>query len=88
MIAKTRSIPYWITSVFSSTVTDLVLIYESVTYESLRTNELNWTLKVKVKVTLRLAIYRQSVRLGAKPYETLMTIHFVFNWALAVIVLM
>jgi hypothetical protein len=30
-IAKTRSIPYWTTSVFSSTVTDLVLIYESVT---------------------------------------------------------
>jgi hypothetical protein len=28
---KTRSIPYWTTSVFSSTVTDLVLIYESVT---------------------------------------------------------
>jgi hypothetical protein len=28
---KTRSIPYWTTSVFSSAVTDLVLIYESVT---------------------------------------------------------
>jgi hypothetical protein len=28
--SKTRSIPYWTTSVFSSTVTDLVLIYESV----------------------------------------------------------
>jgi hypothetical protein len=27
----TRSIPYWITSVFFSTVTDFVLIYESVT---------------------------------------------------------
>jgi hypothetical protein len=26
--------------------------------------------KVKVKVTLRLAIYRQSVRLGMKPLET------------------
>jgi hypothetical protein len=26
-----RSIPYWTTSVFSSPVTDLVLIYESVT---------------------------------------------------------
>jgi hypothetical protein len=31
MTAKTLSIPYWTTSVFSSTVTDLVLIYESVT---------------------------------------------------------
>jgi hypothetical protein len=30
-LSTTRSIPYWITSVFSSTVTDLVLIYESVT---------------------------------------------------------
>jgi hypothetical protein len=28
--SKTRSIPYWTTSVFSSTVTGLVLIYESV----------------------------------------------------------
>jgi hypothetical protein len=28
--SKTRSIPYWTVSVFSSTVTDLVLIYESV----------------------------------------------------------
>jgi hypothetical protein len=27
----TRSTPYWTTSVFSYTVTDLVLIYESVT---------------------------------------------------------
>jgi hypothetical protein len=26
--------------------------------------------KVKVKVTLRLAVYRQSVRLGVKPLET------------------
>jgi hypothetical protein len=31
--------PYWTTSVFSSTVTDLILRYESVTYESLRTND-------------------------------------------------
>jgi hypothetical protein len=30
-LPKTRSIPHWTTSVFSSTVTDLVLIYESVT---------------------------------------------------------
>jgi hypothetical protein len=26
--------------------------------------------KIKVKVTLRLAVYRQSVRLGVKPLET------------------
>jgi hypothetical protein len=30
-MTKTRSIPYWATSVFSSAVTDLVLIYKSVT---------------------------------------------------------
>jgi hypothetical protein len=30
-LSKTRSIPYWTTSVFSFAVTDLVLIYESVT---------------------------------------------------------
>jgi hypothetical protein len=33
-MTKTRSIPYWTTSVFSSTVTDSVLIYESVTSSS------------------------------------------------------
>jgi hypothetical protein len=30
-LSKNRSIPYWTTSVFSSAVTDLVMIYESVT---------------------------------------------------------
>jgi hypothetical protein len=30
-LSKTRSIPYWTTTVFSSTVTDLVLIYKLVT---------------------------------------------------------
>jgi hypothetical protein len=30
-VSKTRPIPHWTTSVFSSTVTDLVLIYESLT---------------------------------------------------------
>jgi hypothetical protein len=30
-LSQTRSIPYWTTNVFSSVVTDLVLIYESVT---------------------------------------------------------
>jgi hypothetical protein len=45
--------------------------------------------KVKVKVTLRLAIYRQSVCLGAKPLETHDQIcFFFFNWTLTVIVLM
>jgi hypothetical protein len=31
---------------------------------------LGWGDRVRVRVTLRLAVYRQSVRLGAKPLET------------------
>jgi hypothetical protein len=30
----------------------------------------DWQVKAKVRVTLRLAVYRQSVRLGVKPLET------------------
>jgi hypothetical protein len=44
-------------------------------------------IKIEVKVTLWLAVYRQSVRLGVKSLE----IHeqnFFFNWTFAVIVLM
>jgi hypothetical protein len=43
-MTKTRSIPYWTTSIFSSTVTDLVLIYESVTSSAsvVRWSTLNW----------------------------------------------
>jgi hypothetical protein len=50
LLSKTRSFPYWTTSVFSSTVTDLVLIYESVTssasifrWLTLHSWTLNWT---------------------------------------------
>jgi hypothetical protein len=42
-LSKTRRIPYWTTSVFSSTVTDLGPIYESVTSE-LRTTNAEWRL--------------------------------------------
>jgi hypothetical protein len=42
-LSKTRCIPYSTTSVFSSTMTDLVLIYESVTY-GLRTTDAEWRL--------------------------------------------
>jgi hypothetical protein len=35
--------------------------------------------KVKVKVTLRLAVYRQSVRLGVKPLENYDHIFFQLN---------
>jgi hypothetical protein len=40
---------------------------------------------LRVRVTLLLAIYRQSVRLGAKPLRP--TTSIFFNWTLAVIVL-
>jgi hypothetical protein len=46
-LPKTRSIPYWNTSVFFSTATDLVLIYESVTSSASVVSWLtlhNWTL--------------------------------------------
>jgi hypothetical protein len=42
-VYKTRSVPYWTTSVFSPTVTDLVLIYESVISE-LRKTIAEWRL--------------------------------------------
>jgi hypothetical protein len=41
---------------------------------------------VRVRVTLRLAVYRESVRLGPKPLET-HDQRFFFNWILAVVVL-
>jgi hypothetical protein len=47
-LSKTCSVPYWTTSVFSSTVTDLVLIYESVTSSASVVRWLilhRWTLK-------------------------------------------
>jgi hypothetical protein len=40
-ITKTRSIPYWTTSVFSSTVTDLVLIYKLVIVSGFRFSLVN-----------------------------------------------
>jgi hypothetical protein len=40
--------------------------------------------RVRVRVILRLAVYRQSVRLGDKPLETNDTVISFFNWTLAV----
>jgi hypothetical protein len=47
-LSKTRSVPYWTTSVFSSAVTHLVLIYESVTSSAFAVRWLtlhSWALK-------------------------------------------
>jgi hypothetical protein len=70
----------------------------SVTNEWLMPNDdslrRNWTLlwinsriRVRVRVTLWLTVYRQSFRLGDKPLET-HDQYFFSNWTLAVIVLM
>jgi hypothetical protein len=59
-LSNTRSIPYWTTSVFSSAVTDLVLIYESLT-SGLRMNS-EWRityewLRSSFSFLLRLLMY-------------------------------
>jgi hypothetical protein len=70
-LSETRSIPYWTTSVFSSTVTDLVLIYESVTSASIvRLLPLHsWTLN---SLTNEWIVQSQSYFTtgGARPLET------------------
>jgi hypothetical protein len=43
------------------------------------------TARVRVRVTLRWAVYRQSVRLGDKPLETHDTVILFSNWTLAVL---
>jgi hypothetical protein len=53
----------------------------------LLSNSVLWFTLPFVKVTLRLAVYSLSVRLGVKPLET-HDKRFFFNWTLAVIVLM
>jgi hypothetical protein len=61
--------------VSSLPLTDLALIYESLTSELRITNaeddsRLKNHFRIRVGVTLRLAVYRQSVHLGAEPLET------------------
>jgi hypothetical protein len=46
-----------------------------------------WQSSVRFRVTLRLAVYRHSVRLGGKPLETHNQSFFSSKWTLAVIVL-
>jgi hypothetical protein len=56
---KTRSIAYWTTSVFSSTVTDLVLIYESVTFVRWLTLH-SWTLNYSTAFWILLRLTNHS----------------------------
>jgi hypothetical protein len=52
LMLTTHSVPYWTTSVFSSTVPDLVLIYESVTSSaSVNTPQLNTQLSYEWRTT-------------------------------------
>jgi hypothetical protein len=58
-LSKTGSIPYWTTSVLSSTVTDLVLIYESVTSSASAVRWLSlhrWTLNFWIAFSILLRL--------------------------------
>jgi hypothetical protein len=74
-LLKTRTIPYWTTSVFPSTVTDLVVIYYSATYESLRMNDewritFEWTLSSLVNESEWIhewTLFHKSERTEEKP---------------------
>jgi hypothetical protein len=60
-LLKTRSIPDWTTSVFSSPVTDLVLIYESVTSSASVVCWLtfhSWTLNLRINQSRMTALLR------------------------------
>jgi hypothetical protein len=50
------------------------------------THSTNSEIKIKVKVTLWLAVYRQSVRLGVKLLDTHDQRFFFFDWTLEIIV--
>jgi hypothetical protein len=63
-MTETRSIPYWSMSVFSSTVTDLVLIYESVTSSASVVRWLalhSWTLNYRTELPREAILYKALV---------------------------
>jgi hypothetical protein len=55
------------------------LSYQLLTSHNYKSQLTQKQLKAKVKVALRLAVYRQSVRLGVKPLETHDQRCFFFN---------
>jgi hypothetical protein len=64
-LSKTHSIPYWTTSVFSSTMTDLVLIYD----RSLLKRRLSYECRMSLSLTLSLTLWptvSRSLWLGIK----------------------
>jgi hypothetical protein len=66
-LSKIRSMPYWNTSVFSSTVTDFVLIYESVTSCTATASNEDCLTKESFKVKFKLPpTASRSVCLGIK----------------------
>jgi hypothetical protein len=68
---KTRSIPHWTMSAFPSAVMN--------DERRITTHTLNSLVRVRARVALRLAVYRQSFRLDDKPLET-QTSNLIFNW--------
>jgi hypothetical protein len=65
-MSKTRSIPYWTSSVFSYAVTDLVLIYESVTSS---TNDLRIT-NTEWRLTYEWTLESNQIRSQSQSYIT------------------
>jgi hypothetical protein len=66
----TRSIPYWTASVFSCTVTDLLLIYESVTSSASVARWLtlhSWTLKCWTAFSVLVRLKHWSLSLMLRP---------------------
>jgi hypothetical protein len=93
LLPKTRSVPYWTTSVFSSTVTDLGLIYESVTSSASVPRWLtlhSWTLNLWTRSSLtnesewihELTLFYNSGRTDERsPSRTVLLLWFVSSVA-------
>jgi hypothetical protein len=65
-----------------------IFIVEDIYKLDMQTLTLWSTVRVRVRVTLRLAVYRQAHHFGVKLLETHGQQYFVFNWNPAIIVLL